>query len=150
MAGVVQPGKNCLHAGPVARLGGADEIVMGQLQLFGERLPVRREAVAVGLRILLVGLRRLLDFLAMLVQAGQEKNLLAQAAPGAGEDVGDDLLVGVPEVGLTVDVINRRGDVKPFAHSGGQNDGHWGFRQSHLQQKRAVVRCPPAVAENQP
>ena len=34
----------------VARIGGADEIVVGQFQFFCERLPVRRQFVAVGLR----------------------------------------------------------------------------------------------------
>jgi len=52
----------------------------------------------------------------VLVEAGQKKNFLAQAAPRAGDDVGDDFFVGVPEMRLAVHVINRRGDVKPFAH----------------------------------
>ena len=75
-------------------------------------LPVRRQRVAIILRIFSFRLRRLLHFLAVLVEAGQKKNLLPEAAPGAGDDVGDDLLVGVAEVRLAVDVINRRGDVK--------------------------------------
>jgi len=35
---------------------------------------------------------------------------------GARDDVGNDLLVGMAEMRLAVDVINRGGDVKPFAH----------------------------------
>ena len=96
--------------------GGADEIVVGQFQFFGERLPVRGELVAICLRVFLLGLRRLLDFLAVLVEAGQEKNFLSQAAPRPRDDVGNDLLIGMAEVRLAVDVINRGGDVKPFAH----------------------------------
>ncbi len=64
----------------------------------------------------LFGLRRLLDFLAVFVEAGQEKNFLTQAAPCARDDVGNDLLISMAEVRLPVDVINRGGDVKPFAH----------------------------------
>jgi len=60
----------------------------------------------------------------VLVQAGQEKNLLTQAAPGARDDVGNDLLVGVAEVRLPVDVINCGGDVKPFAHYGNNSLPH--------------------------
>ena len=52
----------------------------------------------------------------MLVEAGQEKYFLAETAPRAGDDVGDDLLIGVAEMRLAIHVINRRGDVKPFAH----------------------------------
>ena len=50
------------------------------------------------------------------VEAGQEKNFLAQTAPRPRDNVGDDLLVGMAEMRLAVHVINRGGDVKPFAH----------------------------------
>ena len=81
MAGVIELRERRLHEFLVARLRGADKIVVGQLQFFGERLPVRRERVAVSLRVFPLGMRGLLDFLAVLVEAGQEKNLLAEAAP---------------------------------------------------------------------
>ena len=119
MAGGVELGERGLDEFLVARLGGADEIVVGQFQFFGERLPVRRELVAIGLRGFAFGDGGLLDLLAVLVEAGQEKNLLAQAAPRPRDDVGDDLLVGMAEMRLAVDVINRGGDVKPFAHRAG-------------------------------
>ena len=64
----------------VARLGRADEIVIGQLQFFGERLPVGGEFVAISLRVFLLRLRGLLDFLAVFIEAGQEKNFLPKAA----------------------------------------------------------------------
>ena len=66
---------------------------------------------------------RLLDLLAVFIEAGQEKNLLTQAAPRPRDDVGDDFLVGMAEVRLAVDVINGGGDVKLFVHQGGQCDG---------------------------
>ncbi len=100
----------------MARLGGADKIVVRQLQFFGERLPVRRERVAIFLRIFFLRLRGLLDFLAVFIEAGQKKNFLSQAAPRARDDIRDDFLVSVAEMRLAVDVINRGGDVKPFAH----------------------------------
>src|SRR5271154_2461825 len=52
----------------------------------------------------------------MLIKAGQKKNFLSEAAPRSRDDVGHDFLVGVAEMRLAVDVINRSGDVKPFAH----------------------------------
>ena len=57
-----------------------------------------------------------LDLLAVLIQPGQKKHLLPQAATRTRNDVRDNLLVRVPEVRLAVDVINGRGDVKRFAH----------------------------------
>ncbi len=80
MPGVVEFGQNRLHKFLVARIGGADKIVIRQFQFFGERQPVRRERVAVFLRIFFLGERGLLDFLAVLVEAGQEKNFPAEAA----------------------------------------------------------------------
>ena len=100
----------------VARFGRADEIIIRQLQLFGEGLPVRREPIAVSLRGFPLGDGRLLDFLAVFVEAGQEKHFLTEAASRARDDIGDDFLVSVTEMRLAVDVINRRSDVKPFAH----------------------------------
>ena len=116
MAGVVDLGEAGLDEFLVARLRGADEIVVGQLQFFGKRLPVRRELVAISLRRFAFGQGGLLDLLAVFVQAGQEKNFLPEAAPRPRDDVGDDLLVGMAEMRLAVDVINRGGDVKPFVH----------------------------------
>ena len=100
----------------VARLGGADEIVVGQFEFLRKRLPVNRQFVAVSLRRFALGLRGLLDLLAVFVQPGQEKGFLTQAATRPRDDVGHDLLVGMAEMRLAVDVINRGGDVKPFAH----------------------------------
>ena len=143
----------------MARLGGADEIVVGQFQLLGERLPVGRQFVAVGLRRFAFRQRRLLDLLAVLVEAGQEEDLLPQAAPRPRDDVGDDLLVGMAEMRLAVDVINRGGDVKPFVHCRTHsladkrrlgNLGAQFTRQSCLLQGLVVLQCLSAVAENQP
>jgi hypothetical protein len=66
----------------------------------------------------------------MLIQSGQEKNLLPQAAPRPGNDVGDDLLVSVAKVRLAVYVINRGGDKKPFVHRNKQCDGRKRYWQS--------------------
>ena len=84
--------------------------------------------VAVGelARLDALALGRLRDRLAVLVGAGQEEHVLAALAHVAGEDVGADRRVRVAEVGLGVDVVDRRGDVvahgrppfgAPIAHS---------------------------------
>ena len=43
----------------------------------------------------------------MLIHAGEEKNVGLQAALMPGEEIGQYLLIGVPEMGRTIDVINR-------------------------------------------
>ena len=101
---------------PCAGIGGADKIVVGQLQFFGERPPVRRQFVTILLRRFALGDSRLLNLLAVFIQTGQEKNIQAETAARPRDDVGDDFLVGMAEVRLAVDVVNGGGDVKLFVH----------------------------------
>ena len=103
----------------VTGLGGADEVVVGEAQLAGEGFPLHGETVAVGLRVLALGGGGLLDLLAMFIETGQEEDLVAEAAVGACDDIGQHHLVSVPEVCCAVRVENRRGQVKPFAHEAG-------------------------------
>jgi hypothetical protein len=100
----------------MARIGGTDKIIVRQFQFFGERLPVRREYVAIFLWIFFLGERGLLDFLAVFIEAGQKKSFLSQAAVCARNHIGHNLLVSMTEMRLAVDVINRSGDEKPFTH----------------------------------
>ena len=69
-----------------------------------------RSASSCGVDPLALGRQR--DRLAVLVGAGEEEDVLAALAHVAGEDVGGDRRVGVAEVGLGVDVVDRRGDVE--------------------------------------
>src|SRR5450756_1353970 len=116
MAGGVELCERGLYVFLVARLRGAHEIVIRQFQLLDERLPVGGEGVAIFLRIFFLRQGGLLDLLAVLVKAGEKKHFLAQAAACAGDDIGNDFLVGMAEVRLPIDVIDRRRDVKPFIH----------------------------------
>ena len=81
-----------------------------------ERLPIGGEIIAVGLGCFTIGLRGLLDFLAVFIETGKIENFLPETPARAGDYVGDDLFVGVAEVRLAVDVVNGGGDVKRFAH----------------------------------
>ncbi len=116
MACGLELGQRRLHVFFVPRLGGADEIIIRQVERLRERHPVGRKRVAISLRVLLFRQGRLLHFLAVLVEAREKEDLLTQAAPRPCDDVGNNLLVGMPQMRLPVDVINRGGDVKPFAH----------------------------------
>ncbi len=53
----------------------------------------------------------------MFVEAGQKKHIMTQEPAGPGNHIRDDLFLGVAEMRLAVDVINRCGDVEPFVHS---------------------------------
>ena len=64
----------------VPRIGGANEVIVGQTQGGGEGFPIFGQLIAIGLRVLALGLGGLLDFLAMLVEAGQEENFLPETA----------------------------------------------------------------------
>ena len=94
----------------VARFGGADEIVVGQFQLFRKGLPILCEFIAIRLRCLALGNRGLLDFLAMFIEAGEEEDLLSQTASRPRDDVSRDFLVSMAEMRLAIDIINRGGD----------------------------------------
>ena len=87
---------------------GPDEEVVGGVDLRHQRLEAlgvavgelgRRDALALG------GVD---DRLAVLVGPGQEEDVLAPLAHVAGEDVGRDRRVRVAEMGLGVDVVDRR------------------------------------------
>ena len=60
---------------------------------------------------LIPSLRRHLDRLPVLIGPGQEENVLPPLAHVAGEHVGGQRRVGVAEVRLGVDVVDRGGDV---------------------------------------
>jgi hypothetical protein len=91
---------------------------VGEVEAFGQGFPGDGQFVAVGLGFEALGLGGLFDFLSVLVQAGEEEDLVAEAAARAGDDIGEDLFIGVAEVRGAVDVIDRGGDVELFAHPG--------------------------------
>ena len=102
----------------VARLGGADEIVVGDLQLFPDLLKNGNDAIGQRLRLNFLILSRFHHLDAVLVGAGEEKRVVAGQAVIAGECVGAESGVHVAEMGFGVWVIDRGGDVKLFCHLG--------------------------------
>jgi hypothetical protein len=58
----------------------------------------------------------LLDLLAMLIQAREEVRRMAEQALAPGDDVGEDLLVGVAQVRGAVGVVDRGGQVELTRH----------------------------------
>ncbi len=102
--------RKCWTAATVAGLGGADEVVVGDVEVGPGRGEPGRELVGPLERrdaLLLGGPGHLL---AVLVGAGQEEDVVTDQPVPAGQGVGVDRRVGVPHVGRVLDVVDRRGD----------------------------------------
>ena len=86
----------------MAGLGGADEVVVGDV----EQLPGLAEPLAGAVGVLpgrdAVGLGRPLHLEAVLVGAGEEEDVVAEQAVPAGQGVGGDRRVGVADVGASL------------------------------------------------
>ena len=100
-----------LHEGLVLGIGRADEEVVGRLDVVGELAEARRDRVGPLLGRDARGRRRLLDLLAVLIGARQEERV-GSGAPGVPRrHVGRDRRVGMAEMRLAIDVVDRRRDV---------------------------------------
>ena len=112
VAVVLGRGQQLLHGGVVAGLGGADEVVVADVQ----QLPGLAVAGAGDVGLLLGAEAVLLGgpghLQAVLVGPGQEEDVLAEQPVPPGQAVGDDRGVGVADVGRVVDVVDRRRDVE--------------------------------------
>jgi hypothetical protein len=83
----------------VAGLGGADEVVVGDVQPLPRVGELGGDLVGERLRRLAGGVGGLLDLEAVLVGAGEELHVVAQQPVPARERVADDRRVRVPEWG---------------------------------------------------
>ena len=109
---VVQLLEHGLNRGDVARIGRLRPAVVGDAQLFPQRFEFFRDLTG-KLRGRNAGLfRRLLDFLPVLVDAGEKKHRAAALAVPAGNHVSQHLFVSVTNVRWCVRVIDRGGDEK--------------------------------------
>ena len=99
----------------MSRFGRADEVVEVGVEDRPERTPARREFVDVVLRRFAGRGRGIGDFLTVFVDAGQCVGG-AEGARGAHQHVGGDRRVGVADVRIAADVVDRRGDEKGAVH----------------------------------
>ncbi len=116
VAAVVDPLEELLHRHLVPGLGGADVVVVGDVEVVPRG--TEEGAVAVGPleRGDVVGLGRPLDLEPVLVGAGEEHDVVAPEPAPPGQDVGRHRRVRVPDVGRVVHVVDRRGDVERRRH----------------------------------
>jgi hypothetical protein len=109
---VVQLLPQVLHGQHVALLGGADEVVVGDVQLGPGGLPPLHDLVGPGLRVEPAGLGRPGHLLAVLVGPGEEQHPVPVGTTPTRQHVGRDGGVGVADVRQVVDVVDRGGELE--------------------------------------
>ena len=92
----------------MARFGRADEIIVADLKFGPKVLETGRQIVAMRFGRQAAFLRRLLDLLPVLVQAGQEKNIIPEGAVEPCQHVGEYRCVRVADMRRVIHVIDRR------------------------------------------
>lgn len=110
VAGLLHALPQVLHGMMLARLGGTNEVVVGDLELAPKLLEVRSLAVGPLLRRHVVLGCSLGDLLAVLVHASQELDVIASGATIASLDVGDDGGISRAQMRIGVDVVDGRRD----------------------------------------
>ena len=118
LARLHEPVPQYLAGALMARLGGADEIVVGEVEHAGQLAEVLRYLVGEGLRLHAGIERRLLDLLAVLVGAGQELYVIAVKTHEARQRIASQRRIRVADVRQVIDVIDRRRDVVRALGSG--------------------------------
>ena len=112
---IADPPPQRLRGRIVPRFGRPDEIVVGNIQQRGEVPELFRHLVGERLRRQTGPGRGALYLLAVLVRAGQEEDVVAEQPVRTGGGIRNHRRVGVTEMRLGVDVVDRRGD-EIFAH----------------------------------
>src|SRR6266436_792250 len=98
MAFTMKLGQNGLDYLLVPCVGGADKIVIGELELDCKGFPDLGEIIAIRLGRLSLGNGRLLNFLAVLIKACQKKGFLTEAAAGAGDHIRNHFFISMTEM----------------------------------------------------
>ena len=104
-----------LRRAVVARLGGADEVVVRAIEHFHHGLEARHVALDQLARRQTLFACRLQHLHPVLVGAGEEEHVTAVKPHEAGDGVGGDRFVGVADMRRTVRVGNRGSDVVGLA-----------------------------------
>ena len=95
----------------MARLGGADEIVIREIQTRRQVTEILADGIGEGLRRETLVIRRLFDLLPMFVRAGKEHHLISVQPLEPGQHVTGQGRIGMADMRLVIHVINRRGNV---------------------------------------
>ena len=90
---------------------GADEIVIGKIHVSGQIAEVLRYLIGKCLRINAFGRSRFIDFLTVFISTGQEHHIKTVKALKAGQYVTCQGGIGMANMWLVIDVIDRCRDV---------------------------------------
>ncbi len=114
VAGVMHFLQKILHCALVRIVGGAHKTVVGNPHLRPERLKAGSDGVHKflgGLALFFCGLH---DFVAVLVRAGQKQRVLSLELVKTGQGIRHHRGIGMPQMGIGIDVVNGRGNEKAF------------------------------------
>ena len=100
-----------LHHLLVAFFGGADEVVIGNIEFLPQLLEHSHDFIGVLDRCDAGFFGLLLDLLAVLVGAGQEQYIVAVKALETSHAVCDGCAIGMSDMQLRAGVVNRSGDI---------------------------------------
>ena len=92
-------------------LGGADEVIIGNIELLPQLLEHAYDLIRVLDRRDTGFLCLLLDLLSVLIRSGQEKDIIAVKTLETSHAVSDGCAVCMPDVQLRAGIVNRRGDI---------------------------------------
>src|ERR1700733_13405464 len=106
--------KQTVHCAFLTGLGSANEAIELDVELAPQIFIFGSDAIGVMLRSNAGSLGRPLDFLAVLVGAGQQDDVVSARAFVARDSVGHYGRVGVTEMGPRVYVVDRRGQIEFF------------------------------------
>ena len=147
-AGFVQAAEELLDRQLVARLRGPDEAIVGDSEGLPGRLELRRQLVHEHAGRLAGGFGRAGDLLPVLVGPGQKVGGIAALAVKTRQRVGDYLLVGMPQVGPPVHVVNRGRDVETRGHWSPGSEASGEYRPSVQRPSRLLKKPDCCVAQS--
>ena len=131
----------------MAGLGGADEVVVGDVEQLPHLAEASRGAVGPFERCDALGFGGALDLQPVLVGAGEEEHVVAVLAAPPGQRVGRDRGVRRADVGHVVHVVDRRRHIEGLGHGSHcrvpASAGRTAFRPGH----RSVVGGAPIDTE---
>jgi len=112
ISAVLQQREELRDSALVARLGGADKVVVGEAHAVPQSAELRRDLIGKLLRAAIRLLGRALNLLPVLVGSGEEKSILAQAAFAPRDHIRNHRGIGCSDVRAGVDVVDRRGEIE--------------------------------------
>ena len=124
----------------------SDESIVGNVQPFPKGLELRRQLVAMGLRVDAGFGRCLLNFLPMFIEPGEKEDVASTQAPVTSKDIGSHGRIGMSDVRHIVHVIDRCRDVEAVGGDSWCETKDTGNKRRKLGRLREQMTEPPRRA----